>query len=515
MKKQLLTAMALALLCSCGGNQNQGSAPASDSTVKAAEAEPQQQAKKEIRIIDDALIADIYKQIPKSLKNPKVNFEGKLNKVSPNLYCADRPRANYEDEDYSESLSAISCNDGGWLIIFQTSSCWEDCSTKRTIFKYNDGKLAEAKDIKLPRPAIENFVPDPFLVYKAEDLAVLKEESKDGSYYEYSFASDTMAVSFSPSGHATNIWYAFDGVIFYIWDGEKYVEAQNQKPNTDYTAPIVSGTGLGGIKLGDPVHEDVPGFDYKAEANNMFSYSRNGVKYFDVHADKNGFINQINVYNKAYTSNYGEIGKPLANVGYSEFPVEEKDGKFYKISPEYGSYNVVKYVSSKADGNCEYMTIMELEPDPESDDITEKIYFDLVQNYSQFTNDESNPSIEDGKVYETRHSRYCEEEFTMIAHDWLHHHYVTIAYSTSFQGEDDEEGTYNRGVDAFEYKDNKLNKVSSLEYHLLKTFLGATDNDSVAIEYYLDRDGVITCTLNGKSTKFKSAKGMIVHIAEN
>lgn len=462
MKKLIIPALAMAMLASCGGGSTQNGQGQSADSCSTAEIQPIAATE-----LTESEVNEIYKQIPAKYKDKSRKFS-KLEKNNDRSYSASKPRKNWEDSDYSESIDLLPMRDGGWKVVFGQSECWEGCGNEYHSFTYKDGQLTEDKELIFPMDDPDSFLVDEFLRYGNEDaLESIRREAAEGAYYEFLLkGGDTLVCFFGPNGHESELWYAFRDAE-YLWNGEKFERIPYKDSYADCLSIINNGS-LGGLRIGSDLNKNIPTMKCHNDGDQYYTYSRNGEKMFTLHTGDDGKIDEILVVSKRFNQGDISIGDSISKVmkNVNAFMIPSGD-EVYVSMTDFENDCWIGYNATGKDGIIESIRIYKNYLAEAT--ATEYFYMQAMNlgGYSAFTtdpfNDYSWEALDDSPnvVRETRSSRYAEEYFEFVQVKKGYSRYGIMVYSTSFQGEDEEEGTYSRGVDVYKYDYRGATKVGN------------------------------------------------------
>ncbi len=442
----------MAMLSSCGGSGSQTSQEqTTDSTLSAAQTPPVTATE-----LTDNEVNEIYKQIPAKYKDKNRKFS-KLEKRSDRSYYANMPRKNWEEDDYSEGIDLLPMRNAGWKVVFSTSHCWEGCGNEYHSFTYKDGQLTEDKELIFPMDDPDSFLVDEFLRYGNEDaLESIRREAAEGAYYEFLLkGGDTLVCFFGPNGHESELWYAFRDAE-YLWNGETFNRIPDNGEDEGSISIIESGR-LGGLRLGSRLNKNIPSMKCKDDGDNYYTYSRNGEKMFTLHTE-DGEIDEILVVSKRFNQGDISIGDSISKVmkKANAYMIPSGD-EVYVSMTDFENDNWIGYNATGKDGKIESIRIYKNYWAEAT--ATENFYMQAMNlgEYSAFTtnpfDDYSWESDEDYQnvIHDNRHSRYAEESFNFVSLQKGYTRYGIMCYATSFQGEDEENATYSRGVDVYTF----------------------------------------------------------------
>ncbi len=418
MKRTILPALALAFLASCGGGTQQTSQQTGEGQTETAPSATTND------IVDETTIMDIYNMIP----DKKEGFK-EFEKVNAQCFRQRKLLCEYEGtEDYlTESLNFYKYNDGGWLLVFYGSG--DEGDNFQRLYDYRDGKLTPSK-MKLPTKRAKDLVEDYLYFLGAED------QLADDELTAFPYGQDTLACDYDPNdGIEFPQDYAY-GFMYFVWDGEKFVEQALIPSSSDYVDEkgLRSYWTVEGVDIGGTRPKAIKGYTIKEEKG-AFVYYLNGDKRFSVYEGNSG-IEKICVFTE-YLGYY--IGRDRKGLDEYNKGLEYNGCVATKICD---NCNLIEYVFDKPDGVVVQINIVK--GDDSVDPETMMDFYVQVLNageYSDFVNDPNEMDVQEGE-------NGCFHESRMGAGFTENFHFVC----------------YKRGKDLFGAIDCGANKVDIWKY---------------------------------------------------
>ncbi|MCQ2251969.1 MAG: hypothetical protein MJZ61_00820 [Bacteroidales bacterium] len=403
MKRHILPIAGLALLCGCGGGSSTQNGDNAGSTQNATETSLQAAE------LSDAEVQELYKQIPdKDKMNPDAKIKMEL--VGTRHYAGAMPRADYEDEDYSENLHLLPRKDGSWLVLFSCSSCWDGCSRSYIFYDYKDGKLSKS-NMELPSEPMEYYVEDKFLLYGYEGDRKAKIEENLCEYYMT--GPDTLNCSIVLPSSTDDLYFNSFNTAQYVWDGEQFQKAGLKEFDDRYA--IIWDEKLGNVRLGEKRPEQIEGFQISKIGQKWF-YNRDGKKIFSIKADSDNNVEEIEVYYDKYADSFYGIGDSIQQlIACRSSIINNQDGKRSVIWYAPTRTNVEEFIGDEK-GIIQSIKIYK-HPDWVNL-ISGLLYEMIVDKYSAFESDKDEPGYEfgetEGVITESRRGGNINETFKMV-----------------------------------------------------------------------------------------------------